>query len=601
MSPTYALRELGLAKGADATSIRKAYAALLKAMDVDADPEGYARLRLARDVALRAARLVPVAQETPAEAPAEPAEPALADEQPEPATAPWLYAAPLLDGHSAPPAGTGVVADLSRAAPDPAATPAAALDAALDAPAIPLTAKAAFAGPPLVHQRAADPATDPAPDPAPDPANVSVLPRPDRELARLLHAADDTRTPLNDAQEAQAQRALAALLADAAQGDLTLHGQIEDWLADLLAETWPRSAPLLQSAADAFGWENERGQLNERRSIAWLNARLRGFRFQEKVTAPDHPLHKAWTELHRPGWSTWLDRRRVKRAEVKQLLDGVRTHFPELEDHFDPQRVGSWEATGTRYSFGKTSWWFGGFLLLQLVRVLAGLGDDGSRTPVNQALDPLQVVTAPADPDYDRIRDAAIVAAFGPGKTIFWLREKQASLAATFEANLRAQRRQANNEQDTIQRAVDQIRRMAYIVGRRAEPSVQTQTMALHLDQIDAASRKGPQACIDYLHTGELFGIAVPDALRAREQALASAMVEAGTLATPQPGPPERVSVPGAIIGRIIDETGLPDQSVRNGMDDKGSAAERCAVKRALLHATLNWKGPERAAILRIL
>ena len=57
MTPAAALKRLGLAKGADVAAIRKAYAALFKAMDPDADPEGYARLRQARDVALRAAKL----------------------------------------------------------------------------------------------------------------------------------------------------------------------------------------------------------------------------------------------------------------------------------------------------------------------------------------------------------------------------------------------------------------------------------------------------------------------------------------------------------------------------------------------------------------
>ena len=47
---------LGLDADADAGSIRKAYAARLKAIDPDVDPAGFARLREAREAALQLTR-----------------------------------------------------------------------------------------------------------------------------------------------------------------------------------------------------------------------------------------------------------------------------------------------------------------------------------------------------------------------------------------------------------------------------------------------------------------------------------------------------------------------------------------------------------------
>ena len=52
MSVHWAFKHLGLAPTAGASEIRRAYARLLKAMDIDADVDGYTRLRNARDVAL---------------------------------------------------------------------------------------------------------------------------------------------------------------------------------------------------------------------------------------------------------------------------------------------------------------------------------------------------------------------------------------------------------------------------------------------------------------------------------------------------------------------------------------------------------------------
>ncbi|MCJ2184738.1 hypothetical protein MTR62_18885, partial [Novosphingobium sp. 1949] len=46
---------LGIAPTRERKAIRSAYARAIKAMDLDADVEGYARLRHARDVALQRA------------------------------------------------------------------------------------------------------------------------------------------------------------------------------------------------------------------------------------------------------------------------------------------------------------------------------------------------------------------------------------------------------------------------------------------------------------------------------------------------------------------------------------------------------------------
>lgn len=77
---------LGLDAGADAGAIRKAYASRLKAIDPDTDPAGFARLREARETALRLARRAgPLADPAPA----------FIDEAPPAAI--WPYAAPDFD------------------------------------------------------------------------------------------------------------------------------------------------------------------------------------------------------------------------------------------------------------------------------------------------------------------------------------------------------------------------------------------------------------------------------------------------------------------------------------------------------------------------
>lgn len=576
LSPSAALRLLGLKAGADTPAIRKAYAAKLKALDVDADPDAYARLRAARDIALRSAKAAAAQAEAGGDAPTAAIEDEAQQPDPEPRETPgsWAYAAPLLP-HDPPAQGSAILAGSlppADAAPEP--------QAKLTAPDAPPGAREATGGPPVLASAA--------------PTDVTLLQRPDRELARLLHSEEDPAPAMDDAEEARALRCLRMMLADAAQADLSLHGQIEDWLADLLAGTWPRSAPLLEETATAFGWESERGQLRERPSIAWLNTRLRGLRFQQKVELPDHPLHKAWVELQRPGWSKWYQRVGTSRRQVNELLAGIRKHFPELEGHLDPQRVGSWEQ---RFDFS-----ISGFPLMLLVYggVIAfnylGHWWSNDRQPPPLLTPPS--IQAPADPEYDKNLAAAVQAAFGPDKTIQWLREQQITVASAFEARFRTELSNGATPEKATQSTTDFIRRRVFLNGRK-DAQLLEQDLQLHLARIDAVSRKGPEACAGYLKSLDIGQVTLSDEVLRKEQALAVRMAEAGKLETPQPSKPTSASVPGKLVGEVIEATGLPQKTVAAAMSNKAGPAEECAVTRALLRATLDWKGPERTAILQ--
>jgi len=588
VTPAAALKRLGLAKGADVAAIRKAYAALFKAMDPDADPEGYARLRQARDVALRTAKLAAAPPPLLVEEPEAPAA--------EPSAAPWLYAAPAVtlpaaDGVSLLNAGQVEHSEVAPLAPQ-----------AIHAPATPDAALIALAGPPVLAT--AEPVR----------ADVSYLARPDVDLARLLHDDEADLAPLDDAGEAFARRCLAALLAEAATANLIRHAQIEDWLADLLAETWPRSAPLLCPAAEAFGWENERGQINERPSIAWLNARLRGLRFQDKVAEPDHPLHKAWAELTRPGSANMIDKLRVKRAEINQLLEGVRKHFPELEHHFARERVVSWgdgEArarggfgvfrlfgTGFTFNAGYAISIFVGLQILMAVLRMVAPDPTGGRDPLFGP----PTITASPDPTYAPLRDKAVEEVFGKGKTIAWLREHQASLATNFESHIESARSAGGrDEAGIIADPLEYVRRRVYYQGRNADVQTLREMTRVRLALYEVARKEDPDVCAHYLETADLTNIPVPEPVRAKERALAAQMVEKGILADSGETIPRQARIPGALIGEVIKATDLPEARVRAVLKGEGQPAERCAVIGNLLRAALDWPGKEQADILRVM
>lgn len=587
MTPSAALRHLGLRAGDDVSAIRKAYAARYKAMDPDADPEGYARLRQARDIALRVAK-------SAAAPPPEPVEDAAAPAEPEaPPATPWLYGAPTV---AQPPAAD---LPLLNAGQIPQREPAPVEPQPIHAPASSAATLRALAGPPLLTS--AEPLR----------ADVGYLARPDADLARLLHDPEADLGPLGDDEEALARRCLRALLAEAATADLTRHARIEDWLADLLAETWPRSAPLLRPTAEAFSWEKERGQITERASIAWLNARLRGLRFHDKVTKPDHPLHKAWVELTRPGRATIVDKFRVSRTDVNQLLEGVRKHFPELESHFPPERVASWGngvpsgwkgfgvfrifGTGYTFNFGYSVAVIVG--LQVIMAVLRAISPDPVADP--HFLQPRSGYSAASDPQYEQIRDAAVHEVFGKDKTILWLRQQQPGLATDFEATVAGARALGTNEQGAIAQAIEFVRRRVLINGFRADEATLRELTRLRLAQLEVARKSGPEACNRFLRAGEVTGLTMPEPLRAQERALSVRLAGITTFDVPEQHGPTRTTIPGALVAEVIDTTGMSPKRVSAAFQDQATPSERCAVIGALLRAALKWKGKEQATILR--
>ncbi|PNU05930.1 hypothetical protein [Novosphingobium guangzhouense] len=550
---------LGIEPTGDARAIRGAYAAQIKTMDLDADVEGYARLRQARDEALRMAKAgnLPV---SPAPEPQAPGEDA-------PTPAAWPHAAPLLDG-------TWSI-DPALTVPDPAAD--AATDfTSLCADFAPAGAEPqgtmllACAGPslvpPLVEGYEAAPTLDGAPRQSPFAALAAAL------------APELAATPLDDGEEAQALVALDAVLDAVHWSPLAQQAEMEDWLANLLAQGWPRSAPLLEKATEAFGWEQEWGRLDARAAVDYLGARLRGYRFQRKVQEPGHRYHKAWKELHRPGRAGPFRFLRVSGADVRGLLAGVRKTFPELEDHFDPQRVASWEEAKT---------WPTGLIVLGgmiLLAFLLTIGDDPKSPQARQ----------------DAF-EATVTEVFGEEHDPVWLSGHQPDLATLLANAVRITGEGAVDRQTTIDTGIELVRARTYLDGRMLDGEDFETTMRLRLALLQAARADSLDACHVMMKRGSPPATtAVPLQVREDERRFAAALVQRGMLKAPAKAAARSARVPPELVRKVMADTGLSKDQVSAAMTGENDP-NRCAATIALLKATLDWQGEGRHDILMTL
>jgi hypothetical protein len=548
--------ELGLPAGSDAGAIRRAYAQKLKAMDVDADPQGFARLREARDRALRQAKLaVPMADALPAE--------------------------PESDAHSAgwSLAGDGILqsgfGDVTAALPKPSgAMPFIAPDcrAATEQGLVPHVAWPFFAP---VLDRAGP--------------SLSLIQRPDERLFALLLECGDDLAPMGAEEEAEAQACLAAILADATTGSLARHDAIEAWLADVLARSWPRCAPLQEDVAQVMGWSGRAGHLGESPQVAFLTQRLAGYQFQRDVAMPDHPHHAAWQELSREGEAGWLRRSLFRAKRISALLTHIRRHFPEVEDHLDHRRIQSW----TRKA--EQSWSFNWYVpaAILVFRFLVSFFSPDE----DKGKEPEQWRNA----EFAQQVSQAIEGSFGASRGTDWLKAHQGELAITLAANLSLKDQNPPETRSPAQVVFDIIRTRSYFAARLAGGEELDQAMEQRLAVLDALRGDG-KGCEMFLANGHTpAGFTLKPEVGAAAQQLFVRQALEGRLIRPDLKGQNSATVPGLLVRKVKVESGLAMDRVTAAMQNKGSAADRCLVTRALLRATLRWKGKEREAILRTL
>ncbi|WP_159977160.1 MULTISPECIES: hypothetical protein [unclassified Novosphingobium] len=576
---------LGIAATSDARAVRSAYAARIKAMDLDSDVEGYAQLRSARDAALRLARTMPPpgteqAAEPDLEHDWQPVPETVAPQAqqdlpesvatPEPLAPQWPHGAPTLAGEwQADPALSARPAEpqgdelLGRVSPEPAAS---SQTANREAPA----------------PGGAYPFAVPLLDGFENAAAVGQKSEqsPFTLLATMLDVDAPDLSPMDDDEEARARTLLAEVLETVHMSDISRQGEVETWLAGLLANAWPRSAPLLEDAAAAFEWEREWGKIDARPAIEYLGARLRGYRFERKVQQKDHRYHKAWAELARPGKAGPLRHLRANGADVRGLLAGIRKHFPELEERLDAQRITSWESGN--------SWVTGTIVLAGLIILgfLVSLGDSRGSGPDARA----------------QALAATVADVFGLPHDAEWLRQHQPELAAKLADSAQFTPDGKADLTASMKRGLDIVRGRAYLVGRHLDGEDFETTMRLRLALLKAAQADSILAChIMMTSASPPPTTLVPLEVRGTERAFYASLASRGLLKVPDKLEGSSASVPGVLVAEVIAATKLSKQEVGLAMQGKSSDAHRCAATVALLEATLDWKGEGRQAILQTL
>jgi hypothetical protein len=538
---------LGIDPTSDKAAIRKAYADVLRAINPDEDIAGFADLRRARDQALWLAERQAVEDES--------------DDDYEDEDEGELYGLGGLDDGPEP--GWD---DDDHGAWDVA----------------PFTPGTSAALPP-----------EPPPPPELTEAQKRAQEAWNRLLDVLYPGGDFSDDAVTHAELDDGLAALAVLIARAEEADIEEHDALDSALADLFARTWPRSAPFVEPANAAFGWLDEAGILEERAALRFLNQRLKGMRFHDKVQVPGHPLHKAWVELSRPGRAGLLDRLRVNRLDVHKLLVGMRERYPELEAHLDPERVASWEGAGAASAEGisNAGRGFAGALLFvvlffALIRAIAALGGVGDGA--DSTLPPPVAVPGPSAAEID----AAVAGVFGPGTGMATVRAADPVFADQLALGIR--------------NAEDNGGADAYVRNRAlgvAEIAKFEELVALgELKRLWlAAAIKNPAQCRNVM-AGDFrsLPLVLGPGEAAREQELLRRLLDAKLLNHRSSKRGGSFNVPGWAVDKMLKQSGLTIDQLTAALKNP-EHPKRCLVDLTLAEVILAEPGRVSAEVLRAL
>ena len=330
-----------------------------------------------------------------------------------------------------------------------------------------------------------------------------------------------------------------------------------------------------------------------------LDRVARGERFVSEVEKPDHPFHKAWLELSKPGFKRgWF----VDSTDIKTLLEGIRQDFPEVENRLDPQRVGAWEqkiypadmlaargyiGAGSGISFGAALLWFA-------FRYAGILMHMHAATPAPAGVPPAAI--ASADPAVAAL-DQAAVQWFGPGVGIAEV-SRRAPLVGRLVAAY------ANTDPaspDAAHAMRDAVFRALHLAALRGDSQTLRAVERLRLDVLGRVPPQDGDGCMMMLQEDHLPGdLKLLPAEQAQASKLLSALSTAGKLPADLQQVAAKTAIPGTIIHDIMVSGHLSETDVRTALQHDGPFATQCAVGRMLIARALRLPANAGDPILRV-
>jgi hypothetical protein len=397
---------------------------------------------------------------------------------------------------------------------------------------------------------------------------------------------DDQNAALTPAEQTAVAGDIDALLSDP-QMDLIDHaGQTENWLAYVLSQSSPRSDPFIYAVADHFGWMRRKDEIALSYQIAFVTQRIALSQFIDQVQMKHHRFHGAWAELTKTGSS-----RRgifIQKRDVQGLLAHVRDKFPDAEAMFDPELVRKWDHKISGPGKSTWSWGLAIFIGLQILLALGRCGNDTS-VPVEPPATSRELANLT---DIDR----ALEPIFGTELTAAMIKEEQPALSAALTKSWETAKARSDNV-GTFEKALLEL------LTKRESAGIRKSSLSLITDrrqyELDILKQLTTSQCAAYIKTAQYPPGTLPGAMQKRRINLAARTLLETNVEPSANDRPSQFSVSAAVIDLMVKKSGMTFDKIKTAFAGKGTDAELCTARIALIEAALAQKGEDGLTLLR--
>lgn len=410
-------------------------------------------------------------------------------------------------------------------------------------------------------------------------------------LFAILTAAERD-VPLDQAEADEAYHNALVVLSDPALDQVDRQADVSRWFAYVLANSSPRSDPVVAMVADHFGWRADIKLVDEDPAVAFLMERLAAITFWHEISTPGHHFHKAWKELTLPANDGSKPSWNAPGKRVRELLAATRQQHPIAEDWYDQWRVSLWDNGVSRVSTG------GLWLAIFLFVTVFGFFTDDRRNVTQPVYVPAVSSTIGPQALVDEDADVAAVikAFFGDSMTVAELVKVNPELSMALRSNWQIKRDNGEGRDVYVRQMIDLLFDRARTYTPRSGSDLELAVVRHRLDVLKALS-SDPASCERQLQGGKGPYPALPAALRGQEQALFRRV--AGEGVPPTESSDTSFRVPAEVVAKIRTSTGLSGNALTDALMLRGPARNQCRAAVALIEAALDLPAERRRPLLK--
>jgi hypothetical protein len=376
-------------------------------------------------------------------------------------------------------------------------------------------------------------------------------------------------------------------------------------LAQVFSATIPRSDPVIARAIAYFGWDRNAGNWDQPHTVDAVVSRQSLNSIYGEFSDPSHRLHNGFLALTADQPQPWY--KPGPTAQVRELLELTRNHYPALVGGYNRDRFDEWQMKiygrkdvyepGGNYQTEKTGWggakmgWFLAIIAIALFRFI-GTVDDRTSDTSTVFNDANRAAYTTANIDIDN----GLKNGFKDTLSSNILEAKQPGFYGELQTKWGSMKK-AGLSLEAFQRIVtDDVIGRASMLASKADKATLREHWRLRAEGAKYLTSLSAQSCWAFFENGQPMNLVGPKTQVDIHANAAKILTTVGDTPRKQE---KSLSIPGDVVARVLDKAKVTLPQLQQAFQRKGDDMVRCKVNIALAESLLAREDAEAINILR--